>query len=125
MNKNELIRLLEELNLDKEEYVVLSSGSAVLRGIYQKCGDIDLAVSDKAFEYLKKNYDLIDKGNNWYTVTDKIECVVGESPKKEKVGEYYLQDLIQYYEFVKSLNRDKDKERVELLEKAITRVRRK
>ena len=28
MDKNEVIKLLEELNLDKEEYVILSSGSA-------------------------------------------------------------------------------------------------
>ncbi len=119
MDKNEVIKLLEELNLDKEEYVILSSGSALMRGIYQKCGDIDLAISDKAFEYLKEKYNLIPKDNNWYTVTDKIECVVGDNPKKEKVGDYYLQDILEYYEFVKSRNRDKDKERIKILERYI------
>ena len=119
MDKNEVIKLLEELNLDKEEYVILSSGSLVIRGVYQKCGDIDLAVSDNAFEYLKNKYNLIPKENNWYTVTDKIECVVGESPKNEKIGDYYLQDLYEYYEFVKSRNRDKDKERIKILERYI------
>lgn len=119
MNKNEIIKLLKELNLDKEEYVILSSGCAVMRGIYDMAGDIDLAVSDKAFEYLKEKYDLIDKGNNWYKINDMIEFVVGDNPKKEKVGDYYLQDLNQYYEYVKSKNRDKDKERIKTLESYI------
>ena len=119
MDKNEMIRLLDELNISKEEYVILSSGSAVMRGIYDKAGDIDISVSNEAFEYLKEKYNLVDKGNNWYKVTDKIECVVGEHPKKEKVGDYYLQDIYQYYEFVKSLNREKDKERISILERYI------
>ena len=92
----------------------------VIRDIYEECGDIDIAVSLDGFEELKRNYDLIDKGNNWYKISDDIECVVGsKNLKKEKYNEFYLQDIHQYYDFVKSKNREKDKEGISILEKYI------
>ena len=121
MNKKEIIDLLEQLNIPKEEYVILSSSALVIRGIYDKAGDIDLAVTQKGLNMLNKQFKLIDKGNNWFTVNDKIECVLDETVKKEKYGEYYLQDIIQYYEFVKSRNREKDKLRLPILEEYILR----
>lgn len=121
MNKKEIIDLLEQLNISKEEYVILSSSALVIRGIYDKAGDIDLAVTQKGLNMLNKQFKLIDKGNNWFTVNDKIECVLDETVKKEKYGEYYLQDIIQYYEFVKSRNREKDKLRLPILEEYILR----
>ncbi len=121
MNKKEIIDLLEQLNISKEEYVILSSSALVIRGIYDKAGDIDLAVTQNGLNMLNKQFKLIDKGNNWFTVNDKIECVLDETVKKEKYGEYYLQDIIQYYEFVKSRNREKDKLRLPILEEYILR----
>ena len=121
MNKKEIIDLLEQLNIPKEEYVILSSSALVIREVYDKAGDIDLAVTQKGLEFLKRKYNLIDKGNNWFTITDRIECVLDETVKKEKYGEYYLQDIVQYYEYVKSRNREKDKLRLPELEEYILR----
>ena len=47
MNKEELIKLIESLKLDKNEYWVLSSGALVIRGIYSDAGDLDIAVTEK------------------------------------------------------------------------------
>ena len=121
MNKKEIIDLLEQLNIPKEEYVILSSSALVIREVYDKAGDIDLAVTQKGLDFLKRKYNLIDKGNNWFTITDRIECVLDETVKKEKYGEYYLQDIVQYYEYVKSRNREKDKLRLPVLEEYILR----
>ena len=121
MNKEELIELIKKLKIDKNEYWILSSGALVIRGIYPDAGDLDIAVTEKGLEQLKSNYDLKKKGNGWYKVNEKIECVVDtkESWKIEKYGEYNLQSIEKYYEFLKGSNRDKDKARIPLIEEYI------
>lgn len=74
MDKEELIKLLKSLKLNKDEYWILSSGALVMRGIYPDAGDLDIAVTEKGLQELKNNYNLKKKDNGWYTVTDKIEC---------------------------------------------------
>lgn len=61
MNKEELIKLINSLKIDKEEYWILSSGALVLRGIYPEAADLDIAVTEKGLEELKKNYNLKQK----------------------------------------------------------------
>ena len=41
MNKEQLLKLLEKLNLPKDEYYVLSGASLVIRGIREQAGDLD------------------------------------------------------------------------------------
>ena len=118
MNKEELLTLLESLKADKEEYVILSSSALVLRGIYESAGDLDLAVTKKGLQELKENYDIKAKENGWYTVSDRIECIQCEMPK-EKVGEYYVQDINDYLKYLKGSNREKDKLRIPLVEEYI------
>ena len=76
MNKHELIELIQSLKLDKNEYWILASGALVIREIYPDAGDLDIAVTEKGLEELKKNYQLKEKENGWYIVNGKIECVV-------------------------------------------------
>ena len=119
MNKQELIELIQSLKLDKNEYWILSSGALVIREIYPDAGDLDIAVTEKGLEELKSNYDLKEKENGWYIVNDKIECVVDteEEWKIEKFGEYNLQSIECYYDFLLKSNRSKDKARIPLIEK--------
>ena len=58
LNKEELVKLIESLKLDKNEYWILSSGALVLRGIYPYAGDLDIAVTEKGLKELKGNYNL-------------------------------------------------------------------
>ncbi len=118
MNKKELIKLIESLKIDKNEFWILSSGALVMREIYPDAGDLDIAVTKKGLEELKANYDLIEKGKDWYIVNDKVECVLDtkEDWKIEEHGEYNLQSIEMYYEFLKSSNREKDKARIALVE---------
>lgn len=125
MNKNELLDLLNTLKVDKEEFWVVSSGALVLRDIYATAGDLDIAVTDKGLEQLACNYQLIKKDNDWYTVCDKVECVCDGSMKKLKYkpekldNNYYVQNIFEYYEYLKSSTREKDKERIPLVENYI------
>ena len=120
MKKIELINLIDSLELDKNEFVVLSSGALVLRDIMDNAGDLDIAVTNVGLEHLKEKYNLIKKDNGFYKVTDNIECVLDDMEgKKELLGNYYVQDINNYLEFLKSSNRDKDKIRISLVEEYI------
>ncbi len=120
MNQTELLELLSSLKLDVEEYWILSSSALVLRGIYPDAGDLDIAVTDLGLEELKKNYQLKSKGNDWYEVTDKIECVCDGKKETlnyqpEKVGDYYLQNIEEYLTYLEMSTREKDKKRIPLI----------
>lgn len=117
MNKEELVELIESLKLDKNEYWILSSGALVIRGIYPDAGDLDIAVTEKGLKELKSNYNLKERGKDWYIVNDKIECIVDtkESWKIEKYETFNLQSIEMYYEFLKNSSREKDKARIPLI----------
>ena len=124
MKKDELLMLIESLKIDKNEFWILSSGALVLRGIYDDAGDLDIAVTNKGLEELKKNYNLIRKENGWYIVNDEVECVCDGDKDKLKYkpeynGEYYLQNINEYYEYLKQSSRDKDKVRIPIVENYI------
>ncbi|MBQ2917108.1 MAG: hypothetical protein IJE59_02900 [Clostridia bacterium] len=118
MNKKELLELIKTLKLNKNEYWILSSGALVIRGILKDAGDLDIAVTEKGLQELKNNYKLEAKGNNWYQINDKIECVLDskEEWKVEKYGEYNLQSIEMYYEFLRKSDREKDKNRIPLVQ---------
>lgn len=124
MNKDELLELIESLKVDKEEFWVLSSGALVLRDIYPDAGDLDIAVTNKGLMELKNNYNMIQKENGWFKVTDNIECVcVFEKEKLEYQPEiiegYYVQNIQEYLEYLNSSEREKDKLRIPIVKKYI------
>ena len=121
MNKEELLELIKSLKIDKEEFCILSSSGLVLRDLFDSAGDLDIAVTEKGLEELKSNYDLIPGiYNGWYIVNDKVECVLDSMVgKKEKVGEYYLQSLTKYFEFLEETKREKDKIKYEIVKREL------
>lgn len=127
MNKEELIELIKNLKISREEFWVLSSGALVLRGIYPDAGDLDIAVTNKGMEELQKNYDSIPEEyelGNFYKVTENIECVCDGNKeelkfKPEKVGEFYAQNIYEYLEYLEGSDREKDKKRIPLVKEYI------
>lgn len=117
MNKTELLELIESLKIDKNEFWILSTSALVLRDLFDSAGDLDLAVTEKGLEQLKNNFNLKQKENGWYIVNDKIECVLDtkEDWKVEKFGDYYLESLEKYFEFLKTSNREKDKVKYDIV----------
>ena len=50
-------------------------------------------------------------------------CGWQKQPNKiEKFGEYYLQDIYDYYDFIKNSNREKDKKRIPLVKNYIKKI---
>lgn len=118
MKKQELIELIESLGIDKNEFWVLSSGALVLREIFPNAGDLDIAVTEKGLEQLQSKYNLKKKDNGWYTVNEKVECIPDtmEPWKVEKIGDYNVQNIEVYLDFLKHSQREKDKARIQLVE---------
>ncbi len=123
MNKKELTSLIEALKIDKEEFWVLSSSALVLRDLFPSAGDLDIAVTEEGLKQLKKSYNLKMKDNGWYTVNDKVECMLDtkEPWKVEKHEGYYLESLEKYFEYLKTSKRDKDKIKYEIVKNALNR----
>lgn len=123
MNKVELVKLIQTLKIDKEEFWVLSSGALVLRGIWDDAKDLDIAVTNKGLSQLKRSYKLKPKNeecNDWFIVNDFIECVCdGEKEdldyQPEVVDGIQVQNINQYLEFLEKSNREKDKARIKLV----------
>ncbi len=124
MNKEELLELLGNLKISRNEFWILSSGALTLRNIYPDAGDLDIAVTDKGLEELKKSYNLKPKENGWFIIDDRIECVCDgkkESLKyqPELVQGYYLQNINEYLEYLENSIREKDKKRIPIVKEYI------
>ena len=114
--KDELIKLIEELNLEKEDFTLLSSSALVFRGIMEDAGDLDIAVTKEGFDKLSKQFDLKSKGNGFYIVNDNCECIVDDKKDiRESLGNIYVQDIYNYLEYLESSQREKDKLRIPLV----------
>lgn len=129
MNKEELLELINSLKIDRNEFWLLSSSALVIRGIYPDAGDLDIAVTEKGLEELKRNYNLVPKhGPNdiWYTVCDNVECVCDGAIEKleykpELVDGYLCQNIHEYLNYLKNSEREKDKLRIPIVEEYLGR----
>lgn len=123
MNKDEIINLIDSLKLEAEDFIVLSSSGLVLRDLFESAGDLDLAINENGLNKLKENFDVVNTHDNWYKVNEKVECVLDNNleSKREKVGNYYLQDLEYYRSFLVNSDREKDKIRLEVINKALNK----
>ncbi len=128
MNKNELLELIKTLKISPENFYLLSSSALVLRGIYPDAGDLDINVNRKGLLELERNYDLKYKENGWFIISDKIEGICdGDFDnlkyKPEKVGDYYVQNIYEYYDYLKESLREKDKLRIPIVEEYISKLK--
>jgi hypothetical protein len=126
MNKEELLELLNTIKIVRKEFWVLSSGALVLRDILKDAGDLDIGVTDEGLSMLKKNYAVeIIKGNHWHIKDSRIEGFCDGSISKLKYppelleSGYYVQNIQDYYEYLLSSSREKDIERIPIIESYI------
>lgn len=118
MNKEELLKLVESLNIPKDEYYILGGGSLVMFGIKETTSDLDLCVSNELFAKLKEKYNLDEKDKNecgFYQISDIIEII--PNPKEEftaqEIDGYKVEELKRILEFKKKRNTQKDKPYIE------------
>ena len=121
MNKEKLFKLIEALKIDKSEFWLLSTSALVIRGICSEASDLDIAVTDKGLAQLKQRYNLEPKGDGFYIVTDKVDCVCDGAIDKlkykpELIDGYLCQNINEYLNYLKASDREKDKQRIPIVE---------
>ena len=127
MNKEELLKLIETLKIDRSEFWLLSTSALVMRGICSEASDLDIAVTDKGLEQLWRRYNLRPKGDGFYIVTDKVDCVCDGAIDKlkykpELIDGYLCQNINEYLNYLKASDKEKDKQRVPIVEAHINNV---
>lgn len=121
MKKKEIIKTLEKYNLNKDDYIILSTGSLVLRGIKEEAHDIDLAVSNDLMEHLLTHYDCelevrLDDFDV-YILNDELNFSTHYYDVPfDIIDGYNIQALDSVIELKKSLNRSNDIEDLKLID---------
>ena len=120
MNKEEIFKTLEYYDFNKKEILILSGASMVVIGIKGLTNDIDIAVSaDYESELLEKYECKLKERNNGYNVYS-IDDVIEFSTNYydfdyDIISEYKFQKPRDILKLKESLNRDKDKQDIELI----------
>ena len=110
MNKNEILQKLNELDLDKNKYIVISGASLVVQDIIPETSDIDMTTSLDYYNSINwpeslghmgkpiKSFDLFEISNNLYEENAKTITITG----------YKFLNLKDILKTKKVLNREKD-----------------
>ena len=110
MNKIEVLNKLKELDLNKNDYIIISGTSLVLHDVIDETKDIDISVKSNIYNKLSweetKGYfkndikvkDVFEIGTSYYNEKN-IDIIEG----------YQTMDLEECLRLKKSFNRPKDK----------------
>ena len=96
MNKDDLLKLLEELDFPKDQFYILSSGCWFFYNLRDMANDLDLCITENLFEQIKNKYDLnAEKKNKYgfYKLSDDIEVVVDSD--EDFIDQFDLKDGYQ------------------------------
>ena len=117
MNKQELIAALEKLNLPKTEFIILSGGSLLMRGLREATNDLDLSVSKK----LAKQIDLYNAPKDqkgFYTPFENCQMLDDmDEFEFDLVDGYQCETLESVLAFKKRAHRPKDSKDIEVVER--------
>lgn len=103
-NKEQLLKLVNSLELPKEEYYILSSGSLLLYELRDFANDLDLCVSEELFKQMINKFNIDIKNKNscgFYRVNDLIEVCVNKKQDfirnfKDGYPVETLENILQY-----------------------------
>ena len=97
MNKKEIFKKLDELDLDKDKYLIIGGAALVCQGIKKETSDIDLSCNEEYYNNI--NWDT--KIGNFNTEIKYFDCFeIGTNFNKEKyvlINDYRfmtLEDLL-------------------------------
>ena len=117
MTKDEIFKELEELNLPKDKYIVISGASLVVQDIIEETTDIDLACSKNFFDELDWPTRIGDFGIEVkYKDCFEISYNLYEYQDIVIINGYRFLSLEDCLEIKKRLNRPKDKKLIKELE---------
>ena len=119
MNKEEYIKKLDSLNLDKDRYCIISGGVMLLYGLKEKTEDIDIKVKPNYIEELKErfNFKKSPKYPYLYEIDDETEVAVLDYNYSDvrMVDGYPVESLELQLKWMLENNRPKDREKIEII----------
>ena len=127
MNKNEIIKIINDYKLDKSRFIVISGAALVLLDIKKKAHDIDIWCDKNYYNYLLNEYNskferINEFAEEAYMIDDIINFGTSFCPKQIEIIEGIkcssLKDILELKIF---LNRKKDKLLIKKLEKILKR----
>ena len=127
MTKKDIIETLNNYNLDKDKFIIISGAALVLQNFSNQTHDIDIWVSKDYYEHLLSNFicefDRINEfENKAFMIDDVINFSFDFFPKNYVyINGYKVASLRDCYNVKKLLNRDKDKELLLKLEKELNK----
>ena len=120
MNRIEYLKKLDELNLDKNSYCIISSGSMLMHNLRDNCNDIDIRVSKELFQELFDKYNMkqSDRYDYVYELGDIIDvtCRNFDKDNIEFVDGYPVEKLEIQLNWMLENNRPKDQEKIKILQ---------
>lgn len=120
MNKIEYLKKLDELNLDKNNYCIIASGSMLMHNLRDNCNDIDIRVSKELFQELLDKYNMkqSDRYDYVYELGDIIDvtCRNFDKDNIEFVDGYPVEKLEIQLNWMLENNRPKDQEKIKILQ---------
>ena len=127
MTKKDIIETLNNYNLDKDKFIIISGAALVLQNFSNQTHDIDIWVSKDYYEHLLSNFicefDRINEfENKAFMIDDVINFSFDFCPKNYVyINGYKVASLRDCYNVKKFLNRDKDKKLLLKLEKELNK----
>ena len=121
MNKREYINKLDELNLDKKRYCVISGGTMLLYGLKESTEDVDIKIRPDYFEELKTKYNFkkSPKYPYLYELEENTEVAVLDYSDEDVryVDGYPVESLELQLKWMLEQNRPKDVEKIKVIKK--------
>ena len=127
MTKKDIIETLNNYNLDKDKFIIISGAALVLQNFSNQTHDIDIWVSKDYYEHLLSNFicefDRINEfGNKAFMIDDVLNFSFDFCPKNYVyINGYKVASLRDCYNVKKLLNIDKDKKLLLKLEKELNK----
>ena len=119
MNKEEFIKKLDSLNLDKERYCIISGGVMLLYDLKSTTEDIDIKVRPDYFEELKENY-IFKKSTKYpylYELDETTEVAVLDYNDEDVrfVDGHPVESLELQLKWMIKQNRPKDQAKIKII----------
>ena len=125
MTKKEYLKKLDKLNLDKNSYCIIASGSMLMYGLCDNCNDIDIKVTKELFDELLVKYNMKQstRYDYVYELSDEIDvnCKNFDKGNISFVDGYPVENLEVNLKWMKENNRPKDQEKIKLIEDFINK----
>ncbi len=111
MNKEEIINKLNNLNINKDSYIVNLEASLVLQGVIPKCNNIFLSLDNNTYDKLDYQSDLFNKYKDEFIFSTNYNNIKHISYNDYKVG-----DLSSILDILESINSKEYKDTIKKLD---------